>query len=45
MEKDIKKKLTTKERIEGLKVQLEQTKETFLKISGAIEILELIEKE
>jgi hypothetical protein len=44
-EKVVKKKPTNKERIEGLKVQLQQTKDDCLRILGAIEILEQIENE
>jgi|ETNmetMinimDraft_26_1059896.scaffolds.fasta_scaffold96550_2 hypothetical protein len=47
----MKKATTTKEektkvpKIEELKQQREQAKELFLKLSGAIEILELVEQE
>ena len=40
-----KEKVTNKDRIESLKGQQEQLKETFIKIQGAIEMLEAIEKE
>ena len=43
--KEEKKKLTTDERIEVLKGQQEQLKETFIKIAGAIEMLEAMKKE
>jgi len=40
-----KEEVTNKDRIESLKAQQEQIKETFIKIQGAIEMLEAIEKE
>ena len=43
--KEETKKPTNKERIESLRAQQEQLKETFIKIQGAIEILEAIEEE
>ena len=39
------KKLTVDERIEALKNQQEQLKEVFLKISGALEVLEQMKEE
>ena len=44
-EKQEEKKLTIDERIEALKNQREQMKEVFIKISGAIEVLEQIKEE
>ena len=43
--KEEKKDVTTEERIKGLKEQQEQLKDAFLKVQGAIEILQAIEKE
>ena len=46
--KEVKKEekpITNRDRIESLKGQQEQLKETFIKIQGAIELLEAIEKE
>ena len=43
--KEESKPLTNVERIEALKGQQEQVREAFLKIQGAIEMLEAIEKE
>ena len=43
--KEESKAVTNKERIEALKQQQEQIKETFIKVQGAIEMLEAIEKE
>ena len=40
-----KEKVTNKDRLEALKAQQEQLKETFIKIQGAIEMLEALEKE
>ena len=39
------KKLTVDERIEALKNQHEQLKELFLKISGALEVLQQMKEE
>ena len=43
--KEETKKPTTAERIEALKGQQEQLREAFLKVQGAIEMLEALEKE
>ena len=46
--KEVKKEekpITNRDRIESLKGQQEQLKETFIKIQGAIEMLEALEKE
>ena len=43
--KEETKPITNAERIEGLKAQQEKIKETFLKIQGAIEVLEALESE
>ena len=43
--KDVKEVKTNAQRIEELKVQREQAKEMFVKLSGAIEVLEMIESE
>ena len=40
-----KKKLSLDERISGLKKQQEETRELFIKIQGAIEVLEQMNKE
>tara|TARA_R110000751_G_scaffold214362_2_gene317862 strand:+ start:381 stop:521 length:141 start_codon:yes stop_codon:yes gene_type:complete len=45
MKKETTKKETKIPKIEELKQQREQAKELFIKLSGAIEILELIEQE
>ena len=44
-QKEEKKEPTNEERIENLKQQQEQCREAFIKIQGAIELLESIEKE
>ena len=43
--KEEKKKVTIDERIEALKHQQEQVRETYVKIAGAIELLESMKKE
>jgi len=43
--KEETKPITNADRIEGLKAQQEKIKETFLKVQGAIEILEALESE
>ena len=43
--KEEKKEVTIDERIEGLKNQQEQVRETWVKIAGAIELLEAMKKE
>ena len=43
--KEETKKPTNKERIESLRAQQEQLKETFIKIQGAIEMLEALDSE
>ena len=46
--KEVKKEekpITNRDRIESLKGQQEQLKETFIKIQGAIEMLEALAKE
>ena len=46
--KEVKKEekpITNRDRIESLKGQQEQLKETFIKIQGAIEMLAALEKE
>ena len=43
--KEEKKEVTIDERIESLKNQQEQVKETWVKIAGAIELLEAMKKE
>lgn len=39
------KDITTEDRVKSLREQQEQLKETFIKIQGAIEMLEALEKE
>ena len=43
--KEETKKLTNAERIEQLKIQQEQLREGFIKVQGAIELLEAMESE
>ena len=43
--KEDKKEITIDERIEALKSQQEQVRETWVKIAGAIELLEAMKKE
>tara|TARA_Y100001938_G_C8076594_1_gene426471 strand:- start:528 stop:695 length:168 start_codon:yes stop_codon:yes gene_type:complete len=43
--KEETKPLTNAERLEGLRAQQERLKETFLKVQGAIEMLEALESE
>ena len=42
---DKKEEVTLDERIKGLKNQQEQVRETWVKIAGAIELLEAMKKE
>ena len=44
-QKEEKKEVTNKERITALRQQQDQLKETFIKVQGAIEMLEALEKE
>ena len=43
--KEAQKPLTNVERIEKLKIQQEQLREAFIKVQGAIEMLETLEEE